>query len=844
MLINYSPIIKQYLNIKKKYKNFLLFYQIGDFYELFFKDAEEVSNLLNFQLTYKRFVKYDNVPMAGIPIHCYKKYIIKLIKLGKSIAICNQIDNLIDYKNKLKLRKVIKIITPGTISENYYLNKKSDNYIASIWKESNNCFSFSLLDIFSGKFYILILNSLYELKIELLKNNPSEIICYRNNFNLLTILNYFKCFNFISKSFFSYKKCLNILLKHFNLCNLNCFDIDINNKFIIKSLGSLLGYVKYTQFIDLVHINNIKLVNKFDYIYIDYNSLRNLEIIDSINGNKYTLLYLLDSTLTPMGSRLLKRWLINPISNLDIINYRHNIMNIIWSYNDKLRIYLKRVGDLERIIGKICLKNVNSKDLINLKIYFNFLLNILDLFKIKDIFKYKNFNLFFNKKKILIYIINLIKNSIVNPKNDLDNLILKGYNSKLDKYKKFVNNSFYYINNIEKNERSITKINNLSIKYNKLYGFHIRINNSYLNLVPNYYIEYSSLKNYKIFFFSKLKKFEIKLLNIKKKILLLEKFIFNEILNKIIKYIGDLKFISDFVSELDVLSCFVYKSINLNFKKPIFVNYSYLKIINGRHPILEYFLNDKFISNNLLINKYIRTLLITGPNMGGKSTYMRQIAIICIMAYIGIYVPASKCYIGIIDKILTRIGFSDNILSNESTFMVEMSDISYIINNSTKNSLVLIDEMGRGTSYCEGISLAWSCLYYISKKIKCITLFSTHFYELVKIKNLYKNIKLIYFDFININNNIVFLYKIKNGICSNSCSFFVAYKSGIPKFIIDISLVIFKRLNILLNKDIDNLNFIINNKNYIKIFNIIKKIKSNLSFKDLLNKVKEIKKFL
>lgn len=333
-------------------------------------------------------------------------------------------------------------------------------------------------------------------------------------------------------------------------------------------------------------------------------------------------------------------------------------------------------------------------------------MNIIDLINFSNFIKYKNFFSFLKKKNIITYIINLINSSIVNPKDDSDNLILTGYNIKLDKYKKFNFGSINYINNLEINERYKTKISNLVIKYSKLYGYYIKINKKDLKLVPDYYIEYNSYKNYKIFSFSKLKKFEVKLFNIKKKILLLEKHIFDKILNKIIKYIIDLRFISDFISELDVLSNFVYKSINFNFSKPIFVNDSYLKIINGSHPVLHGILKDKFITNNILINNDIRTLLITGPNMGGKSTYMRQIAIICIMAYIGCYIPVKKAYIGIIDKILTRIGFSDNILFNKSTFMVEMLDVSYIINNSTKNSLVIIDEMGRGTSYYEGISLA------------------------------------------------------------------------------------------------------------------------------------------
>ncbi len=839
-LVNVSPIINQYLNIKKKYKNILLFYQIGDFYELFYEDAKKISSLLNLHLTIKKFVKHENVPMAGIPIRSYKKYIIKLINLGESVVICNQINDFKD-NSKLKERRVIKIITPGTISESNFLNSKNDNFIASIWKVNSNNFGYSLIDIFSGKFYVLELNNLNDIKTELLKTNPSEIVYFKDNFDISLVSNNFKIFNSLYDKKFCYKKYLNILLDHFKLSNLDCFNIKIDNLAIIISAGFLLNYIKFTQLIDLLHINKIELLNNIKYLFIDYYTIKNLEIINSLNNNnKNTLLYVLDTTLTPMGGRLLKRWLVRPLNDLNIIKNRHLIMDFIWTKNDDLRKLFKNIGDLERIIGRICLKNVSSKNLISLKYYFKSILKILKLFNNKELLNYEIFNFLLNKKKLMDNIINLIKISIVNPKKDLNNLILNGYNSKLDKLKKFCLNSDEYIMFLETQERKKTNINNLFIRYNKFYGYFIQISKSDLKFIPNYYIKYQSLKNYERYYFSDLKKFELKLFNIKRKIFFLEKKIFDEILNKIIFYIKDLKLLSDYISELDVLSCFVERSVTLNYNKPIFLNYSYLNIKNGRHPILENVLHSKFITNDILINDNIRTLLITGPNMGGKSTYMRQIALICIMAYIGCYVSASEAYIGFIDKILTRIGFSDDIISNKSTFMIEMSEMSYIINNSTNNSLVLIDEMGRGTSFYEGVSLAWSCLNYISKKIKCITLFSTHFYELINIGNFYKNIKKIYFNYIKKKNNIIFLYKIKDGVCDNSLSFWVAYKSNIPKIIIDISYFIFKKFKFCFKNNKNNLNFY---KDYINILNIIKKINFNLSVKEFFNNIKYIKNF-
>ncbi len=795
-----SPIIEQYLNIKKKYKNILLFYQIGDFYELFYDDAIKISNLLNLNLTEKKFVKHKNVPMAGIPICSYKKYVLKLVRLGESIAICNQIDdNNVYYNNnkKIKLRKVIKIVTPGTISESFYLNKKKDNYISCIFKGINNNFGFSLIDIFSGKFYVLEIKSLDELKTELFKNNPSEIIYSKDNFDFSSLFNEFNYFNSISFKYFNYSLCLKVLLNHFKLSNLDCFGIS-NKKLIIISAGCLLNYIKFTQFINLVHISNIKLISDSKYLFMDFSTIKNLELIDSLNSKKFTLLNILDSTVTPMGSRLLKRWLIRPVLDLNIIKNRHSIINFIWFYNEDLRKILNKVGDLERILGRIILFNVSSKDLINLRIYLYLIISILKLFKNSKFLRFKVFKYLFVNKKLLKKIIILIKTSIVNPKLDSNNLILKGYNKYLDKLKYFNENKEVYISNIEEKEKRNTKINSLSIKFNKVHGYYIQISKLDWKLVPKYYIKFQSFKYYKRYIFKDLKKLEIKIIYINKKIKLLENEIFNKILNYIILYINNLKLISNCISKLDVLSSFVERSVCLNFKKPkLFSNCSFLDIRNCRHPIFDYIEKFEFITNNILIDKNVRTLLITGPNMGGKSTYMRQIAIICIMSYIGCYVPASKAYIGFIDKILTRIGFSDDISSNKSTFMIEMSEISYIINNATKNSLLLIDEMGRGTSFYEGISLAWSCLDYISRNIKSITLFSTHFFELPKIGKLYNNIRSIYFDFIKKNNNIIFLYKIKKGICNNSCSFLIAYKCGIPKCIVKKSFNIFKTLNFL-----------------------------------------------
>ncbi len=838
-----TPIIKQYLNIKKLYPNMLLFYQIGDFYEFFYDDAIKVSNLLNIVLTEKKF---NNIPMSGFPLFSADNYILKLINLGESVVLCNQVDdnNIVEFNksNKLIDRVVTKIITPGTITKDYFLNSNKDNYISSLfWNKNDNSFGYSYLDIFSGRFYLFETKNIEFLKSEILRTSPSELLYYDRIEKIFPIKEFnIKCLKKIYINHFDYDKNYNILIEHFNVLNLDCYGIE---KYIsgIRAAGYLLSYVKSIQFNNLFYVNKIILRNSNKYIYIDFNTIKNLELLDSFSGNKKkTLYYILNNTTTPMGCRMLKRWIIFPRCNVNVINDRHNIIDFIGDKNICLRKLLSNIGDFERIIGKIFLYDVNQINLISFKNSLNFILKIINLFDVNN--KIKIINFFFYNKKIICKLYNLINISIVDPCMDNSNIILLGYNNKLDSLKNsnlLNKKKLLYLENIDKNKYNIKSV---KYKYSKLHGYYIQINKSDINLVPDYYIKYQVLKNSVRFFSNKLKKYEFSFLLIKKKIKILEKKIFLNILKKINKYMYILKNISYYLSKLDILSNFLERSLFLNYVKPIFVKESLIKIKNGRHPILECNINSNFISNSLFLNKNIRSLLITGPNMGGKSTYMRQIGLIVIMAYIGSYVPADFVILGPIDRILTRIGFSDDISSNKSTFMIEMSDISKIINSSTYNSLVLIDEMGRGTSFKEGLCISWSCLYYILKFIKPIMLFSTHFIELSKLSNIFSIIKNVYFDFLNLNNEIIYLYKIRLGVCLRSFGIELSFKLGLPKFILDMFLDKFNNsINFL---DLKKKKLCFNKKHKI-ISKIISNIDTNnISIKKLFDNIKYLKSLL
>ncbi len=845
--------MKQYLSIKSKYSNFFLFYQIGDFYELFYDDARKISVLLNLTLTNKNFVKHENVPMAGVPVNSVDYYVLKLINLGESVVICDQVNNFVInncVKKKLIDRKVVRIITPGTISDDIYLKEHNDNVISSVWSRGKeDVYGYSVLDVISGRFCVYELKNLHELKTELLRTNPVEIL-YPDNFFRLDVFKKFNCIKSFSVCEFGFKKTYSFLLNHFKILDLCCFGINVNH-LGIRPAGFLLDYVKHTQFIDLSHINRIELSDSNNSIFMDYSTIKNLELVDSLFGvNKNTLFYVLNNTLTPMGCRMLKRWILSPLNDLFEINRRHNIMDIISSDVYNIRDILCGIGDLERILGRIVLKNVKVKDLINFKNYLKLVVKLTFYLKKKS--SLYIFDYILSNVGVFNVIIDLINESIKVDVGDmdvngLDSFILDGYSVVLDNLRKLIIDSQLNLSFIEEKEKKLTGIKSLCLKYNKIHGYYLQIRRSDVDLIPDYYICYRSLKNHIRYTIPELNKYESELINLKRKLFSVEKNILNNILDNIILNVDILKNVFDYISQLDVLSSFVDRSINLNYKKPVFVSTSIINIINGRHPVLENNLDLDFVCNDLFLDENVRLLLITGPNMAGKSTYMRQVALICVMAYIGCYVPADSATIGPIDKILTRIGFTDDIVSGKSTFMIEMMDIANIIHLSSKDSLVLIDEMGRGTSINDGISLAWACLEYISTIVKSFTLFSTHYLELTKMKCFVLGIENVYFDYIYVNKKLILLYKLKKGVCNKSYGLNVAYKSGIPKSIIDIAFKKLKELNFMYKC----FNYCLKNDDYLYLCNrykiLIDKINfinKNLSILELIDELKILKKFV
>lgn len=775
MEIKLTPMMEQYLNIKKEYKDILLFYRMGDFYELFFEDAEKASHLLDITLTYKDKKNGKKIPMAGIPYHSVENYLSKLIKEGESIAICEQIGEITN--NGPMERKVTRVITPGTIIEDSLLSEKKDNFIVSIFQQKNNC-GLAIFSINSGYFSIMEIDNIEEINDQLERIDPAEILI-NDNFNkeILKIKRKYK--EKLSWDF-DFNISYNLICELLNVKTLDVFNYK-NEKNGIRAAGALYRYILETQKQKITHVKKLIIEKKEDFIYFDLNTRKNLELNKSISGDsKYSLFDVLNNTETAMGSRKLLYFINNPVLDHDIINERLNsVEEFIKKRYESIKKDLSYIPDVERVVSRISLNNSKPKDLLKIKKFLEIIPSIKEKLN-----KYNsNLTIWINYNiQDLKSIYNLLENSI----NEISASVFKegdiikdGYDKELDNLRSFKNNNNLNLLELEEREKITTGIKNLKIGYNKIQGYYIEITNSNLKQVPNYYIRKQTLKTAERFSLPELNVYEEKMLSSTSKALEREKFLYESILNKVKDKLDVIQNNIENIGLLDVLLSNAFNAEKFKYVKPKLNKNKKLIIIDGRHPVVEFYKNEKFQENSLIINNDIKNILITGPNMGGKSTYMRQNALIIIMTYIGSFVPAKEANIPVIDKIFTRIGSSDDISNGYSTFMMEMIDASKIINNATNDSFVLLDEIGRGTSTFDGLSLAWSILDYIARKINAYTLFSTHYFEITEIEKEISVIKNMHFDASYKNNLLIFNHKIKDGIMNKSYGIDVAKMAGI-----------------------------------------------------------------
>ncbi|MFY8226817.1 DNA mismatch repair protein MutS [Clostridium perfringens] len=803
-----TPMMRQYFEIKENYKDCILFFRLGDFYEMFFEDAETAARELELVLTGRDCGLEKRAPMCGIPFHASNSYIGRLVAKGYKVAICEQVEDPKVAKGIVK-RDVIKVITPGTYTDSSFVEETKNNYIMTIYAdlERNRC-SLAITDISTGDF--LATEGELEKGVildEISKFNPKEII-------LLDSLDQelIKDITLTTPALISRKP-----IEYFE----ENFEEVLNTQFgeksnslslmIKKSSNALVKYILDTQKISLTNINDIEVYSLVDFMTIDLSSRRNLELTENLRekSKKGSLLWVLDKTETSMGSRMLRRWIEEPLVNKEKITLRLNAVEELFkdlSLNDSLKEALHDIYDIERILGKISNKNANAKDLIALKTSIGKIPNVKGIIENCTSSLLKNYH---NNLDDLRDIYDLLEKSIKeDPSLTLKDgdLIKDGFNSEIDELRLAKTNGKDWISSLENREREFTGIKSLKVGFNKVFGYYIEISKANYSSIPEgRYIRKQTLANAERFITPELKEIEEKLLGASEKLCSLEYDIFLDIRNEVENHIDRLKTTAKIIAELDCISNLAFVALENDFIKPEINEDGETKIENGRHPVVEKVIpKGEFIPNDTIINKDDNQLLIiTGPNMAGKSTYMRQVAIITLMCQIGSFVPASKANISVVDKIFTRIGASDDLAGGKSTFMVEMWEVSNILKNATENSLVLLDEVGRGTSTYDGLSIAWSVIEYIckNKNLRCKTLFATHYHELTKLEGEIHGVRNYSVAVKEVDNNIIFLRKIIEGGADQSYGIEVAKLAGIPDEVINRAKEILETLEMESSKD-------------------------------------------
>ncbi len=777
----HTPMMQQYLKLKSQHPDILLFYRMGDFYELFYDDAKRASQLLDISLTKRGSCAGEPIPMAGVPYHAVENYLAKLVQLGESVAICEQIGDPSTSKGPVE-RKVIRIVTPGTVSDEALLQEKRDNLLAAIWQEKEQ-FGYATLDINAGRFLISEPDSLEAMIAELQRTEPAELL-YPESFETMSIIEHRQGLRRRPIWEFEISTARQQLNLQFGTNDLTGFGVE-QATLGLKAAGCLLQYVKDTQRTHLPHIRAITMEKQQDCIILDAATRRNLELTQNLSGGtEKTLAEILDKTVTPMASRMLKRWIHSPTRNIPLLKNRQNAISDLQNYIEELQPYLRQIGDLERVLARLALRTARPRDLTRMRNAFQQLPIIHQILSStqSDYLKIlcKKIGIFNTQCQLLESAIIDIPPVLIRD----GGVIAPGYNKELDEWRELADGATNYLEKLERREREKLGIDTLKVGFNAVHGYYIQVSRGQSHLVPIHYVRRQTLKNAERYIIPELKEYEDKVLTSKGKALALEKQLYEELLDLLLPELEMMQKSANALAELDVLTNLAERAVTLNYSCPEFTDTTSISICAGRHPVVEQVLQDPFIPNPLDIFSQQRLLIITGPNMGGKSTYMRQAALIVLMAYIGSFVPADKAIIGPIDRIFTRIGAADDLASGRSTFMVEMTETANILHNATENSLVLMDEIGRGTSTYDGLSLAWSCAEALANKIKAMTLFATHYFELTTLAEHIECIKNIHLDAVEHAETIAFMHTVQTGAANKSYGLAVAALAGVPKDII------------------------------------------------------------
>jgi DNA mismatch repair protein MutS len=779
----HTPMMQQYLNLKAEHPNDLVFYRMGDFYELFFDDAKKASELLDVTLTARGKTNGNPIPMCGVPFHAAEGYLAKLVKQGVSVAICEQIGDPATSKGPVE-RAVVRVLTPGTLSDEALLDDRSDNLLAALHC-SDGQYGIATLDMSSGRFQLSQVSDDQELHSELQRLNPVEILI-SEEFPRIDWLENWQGLRTQPPWLFDWDASNRLLNQQLGTKDLNAFGCS-HLPVAICAAGCLLQYAKDTQRGNLPHIHSISVENREDGVALDAASRRNLELDTNLNGGQENTLFdVLNNTATSMASRLLRRWLNRPLRQLAELEARQqSIAELQNNYlYEELNGHLKQVGDMERILTRVALHSARPRDLTRLLSSIAVLPQIKSTLNPSD---HKHIKQLLEKAKPLPHLVELLDRAIIeNPPMVIreGGVIADGYDSELDELRALNSNAGEFLLAMEEREKQATGIANLKVGYNRVHGYYIEISRGQSDKAPVEYIRRQTLKNAERFITPELKEFEDKALSAKSRSLSREKQLYAELLETLNQDLQCLQNCASAVAEIDLLATLAERAHSLNFCQPELSEQPGIDIQGGRHPVVEQVLTEPFVANDLKMNNDRKMLIITGPNMGGKSTYMRQAALIVLLAQIGSFVPATSARIGLVDRIFTRIGSSDDLAGGRSTFMVEMMETANILHNATENSLVLMDEIGRGTSTFDGLSLAWACGYHLAEKVKAFSLFATHYFELTSLPDTVSGTINVHLDATEHKDSIVFLHSVQEGPASQSYGLQVAKLAGIPKDVV------------------------------------------------------------
>ena len=780
----HTPMMQQYLRIKADYPDILLFYRMGDFYELFYDDAREAAKLLDITLTARGQSAGEPIPMAGVPYHAVDAYLAKLVKQGRAVAICEQIGDPAMSKGPVE-REVVRIVTPGTVTDEALLEERRENLLAAVHVATES-YGVALLDMGSGRFTLLEVDTLSALRNELDRVKPAELLL-SEAVDTATLGIPTTCITQRPAWQFDTSYATRLLCEQFHTDNLAGYGCETMAE-AVSAAGVLLHYVKETQRTLLPHLQGLRVELPHDCVQLDAATRRNLELETSLAGHpQHTLLALLDHCATPMGSRLLRRWLLRPLRQHQQLKQRQTAITALLQDGEieNLHVLLRQIGDMERILTRIGLRSARPRDLTQLRRALQTLPDIQAVLRRLDCARLQQLQ---QHMPLFTDLTELLQQAIIeNPPLLIRDggVMAPGYDSELDEFRGLQENAGAVLAEMEARERAQTGITTLKVGYNRVHGYYIEVSRAQAGNTPEHYQRRQTLKAAERYITPELKELEDKVLSANERALAREKALYEDLLEQLNQQLAPLQACASAIAELDVLNTLAHRALGLNWVAPRFRTEPGLHIEAGRHPVIEAVQSEPFTPNGIHLDEQQRMLIITGPNMGGKSTYMRQTALIALLAHIGSFVPARSAEFGPLDRIFTRIGASDDLASGRSTFMVEMTETANILHNATDASLVLMDEIGRGTSTFDGLALAWACARQLAEQVRAFTLFATHYFELTHLPDELANCQNVHLDAMEHGDSIVFLHNVKPGPANRSYGLQVAALAGVPRDMIE-----------------------------------------------------------